>query len=362
MKQSNKLIILFRDRGFLKTLGPWVLCFYLLVSMMFCGIYYQTTYSWSAENFLGYADSHHEPPFGSAIFKYRVLMPLLGRGLASVTGADLRLVYCGLAFLSVFCLLIAYRGYLSNFLRPEFATVMSVGIVYPMLWNFCLLNNIYLPFDLPAVLFFILGCHYIYQRKWHIYYPVFVLAVLNRDTSGFLVFVLLFCLFREMKSGRLLRHLIAHVFIYVGLKYLLYSVLGPDPRVFSTCRLTSNVKVVSDILAFSGNGPKDLAKLVLVFGGTWLAIPWLYRTQPRFLKRCILTMIPFLVVISFMGVIDESRCYAEMIPVILTPVIYAVAHELGGTINPRGPQPRGHLSNREVNNPEFNTPGSGTDS
>jgi hypothetical protein len=32
-----------------------------------------------------------------------------------------------------------------------------------------------------------------------------------------------------------------------------------------------------------------------------------------------------------MGIIDEMRQYAELIPVIISPVIYAAAGELGGS-------------------------------
>jgi len=307
-----------------------MLGFYLLVSIMFCALYFQTTSAWSTDHFSAYANLSRPYPGDVPLFRYRVLMPFLARSLAYVLGVDLKLIFQLLATLSVFGLLIVYRSYLSNFVRPEFATVMSVAIVYPMLWNFCLLNDLYYPFDLPSLFFFTLGCHYIYQRKWHLYYPVFVLALLNRETSCFLVFVMIFCFFRRMRSRELLWHVLAQGLIWAGLKSLFYFLLGPDTRVFALFRLSFNARMLWGILTLSGNGPKDLTKLALAFGGAWWVLPWILRFQPRFLKRSTLVVIPFIVVIIFMGFADEIRDYVELIPVILSPVLYAFARGLAG--------------------------------
>jgi hypothetical protein len=96
-------------------------------------------------------------------------------------------------------------------------------------------------------------------------------------------------------------------------------------------RVGFNVGVISDMFLLRGNALKDWAKLGLSFGGVWMAIPWLYRRQPFFLKRSLLVVIPFVITSGLYGIIDEIRLYAELIPILLTPVICVLAAELGGT-------------------------------
>jgi len=260
----------------------------------------------------------------------RVLTPLLAARLACVARIDLKLIYQALAVLFTFGLLIAYQKYLANFLRPPFSCVFSVAILYPMIWNFCLLNNRYFPFDLPSLLFFVMGSHFIYRRNWVAYYPTLALATLNRETACFLLFVFLFCLYSKMPKRTMFWHLSAQALLWGGLKYSTYVMLGGDSEPLTRLRLDFNIAVVSDMLRVRGNALKDWAKLALSFGGVWLVLPWVFRRQPAFLRGSLLVVVPFVIVTGLTAVIDEVRGYPELIPVLLAPITYAVAAELGG--------------------------------
>jgi len=261
----------------------------------------------------------------SSPFRYRVLVPTIVRWTGAITGAPHRWLFWAVAGVAFFLLLIVYRRYLANFVSPRVAAASAVAIAYPMVWNYCVLNNLYFPFDVPAVLFFVLGCHLIYTRNWRAYYPVLALAVLNRETSAFLLVVMLVTsLHTAMPRRTLAAHLAAQAALWGTIKLGFYAAMGGAPTGFAD-HIADNVRILSDMAAFRGNGPKDLLKLVLSFGGLWLLVPWAWRRSPAFVRRAVAVMIPFLVAASLTAVIDEVRQYGELIPIVLTPVVLALA-------------------------------------
>jgi hypothetical protein len=192
------------------------------------------------------------------------------------------------------------------------------------------LNSLYYPFDGPSVLFFVMGCHFICRRNWLAYYPTFALAVLNRETSVFLIFVFAVTSYGYVARRPLLWHLIAQVVIWVGLTGLIFAAISGSPALLTKNHLGVNLAVFRDMVAMRGNFLKDWPKLLLACGGTWLVLPWIFRRQPAHLKRALLVIIPFVGVALFKAQIDELRQYGELIPVVFTPLVYSIALELGG--------------------------------
>jgi hypothetical protein len=313
---------------FLRPTSPFLIGIYLSASVLFNGLYFQVTDRWSLRDFKAFTEPSGVYPGFGTLFRSRILMPTIARSLAHVLKVDLHWIFWGLSTLCVFAILIAYRKYLLNFLCPVFSSIFAVALLFPMIWNYCLLNRIYYPFDMPSILFFVMGCHFIFQRKWWAYYPTLVLASLNRETSCFLIGVFLLTLYKNMPTKRLLWHILVQAIMWIGLRGAIYSLVGADLGFVRKTWIGFNARILRDMFAFQGNGFRDWGKLLLIFGGTWLVIPWVYRRQPAFLKRCLLVVLPFVAVAGAKAVMDEVRNYGELIPVVLTPVLYAIAGEL----------------------------------
>ncbi|MCK4511953.1 hypothetical protein KAW64_09450, partial [bacterium] len=244
-------------------------------------------------------------------------------------------IFKGLTGLSVLGSLLVYREYLSNFLERRFASVLAPAIVYPLLWNYCLLNRIYFPFDPPGILLFLLGCHLIYRGNWRAYYPTLLLAALNHEASGLLVFVFWLCLRGAMPGARLRRHIWSQLALVLAVRVALYLAFdaGTQQAYWLNTVLVHipfNVVVLTDMVTFQGNALRDWVKLGLAFGGLWVALPFLLRRTPRFLRMCLYSGVVLVVAMACTGVIDEMRGYGQLIPLVLTPVLYSVGANLGG--------------------------------
>jgi hypothetical protein len=307
---------------------PVILGLYALISVLFTWIYFRTTVVWTETDLAAYTSRSN---FGRAlvpIMRDRLFMPYLAWAIEVITHARFSLIYRGLAALSVFASLLGYRRYLANFMCLPCAGMLAAGLVYPLLWNLCLLNKLYFPFDLPSLLFFIVGLDAIQRRNWWVFYIVLALGFLNRETAAFLSLGFVFCLYNRMPLRHLLAHLAAQAVLLAGLRLAVSTALGVHPDWFESTHMARNIEMLRDMVTLRGNALKDWAKLILLFGGLWLALPKIWRIQPAFIKRAILVLVPFLATMFLGAILDEVRDYMEIIPLVLTPVVYWICSRL----------------------------------
>lgn len=310
---------------------------YALVAVAFAAVYFRMTIPWSDAKLAEYTEMTHLRPGLLPIFRLRVLVPYLALAVERLTHIDYRLIYRGLAAVSVFGSLLAYRRYLICFMKPAHAGILALGIIYSLLWNLCLLNNLYFPFDLPSLFFFILGLDAIYRRRWRLFYAALILGLLNRETAGFLIVVFAFSLYREMPLRRLVGHVVVQALIALGLKMGISAALDVRVDWLESSHIAHNAGVIRDMITLRGNALKDWAKLVLAFGGLWLVLPIVWKRQPAFIRRSVLVMLPFIAAMLARAVVDEMRDYIELIPVVLTPVAYWVSLRVSGKSKTRIP-------------------------
>jgi len=270
------------------------------------------------------AFTHDAAPFP---FRYRILVPSLARLIADGTGLPLAYVYFAIAVFAVFGILLAFDLLLASFVRRDAARVLAFGILYPLSWNYLGLNRMYFPFDLPGVALFTLGLVFLVRRSWLLYYPLFVLATINRETTWLLTLILIVTAWGRMPRSALVRHVLAQGLLWVGVKAGLAAMYPGGPQFANMA--AQNLSTWRGMFTLSGNGAKDWAKLVLLFGGMAWLLPFVLRQAPRFFRRAWLVFPLFLLPMLLVGTIDEARLYAEWIPLAAAPVLLALARLLG---------------------------------
>ena len=299
--------------------------FYLLAATAFVTFYTQRTV-WLPPGPQGWTDG--QAPFP---FRYRAL-PLWVAGLLAkgVGRARLPWIYFAIATVATCAGLLAYRAFLARFVRGRLATLLAFGLLYVMAWHYAVLNALYFPFDLPAVLFFTAGWLFCLRRSWRAYYPVFLLGCFNRETILFLAVLFALTWFGRMPRRRLALHLGAQAILYLGVKALLVRMYpAPDAALYASV-WWKNRETYLGLLTLRGNGLKDWAKLVLAFGGFWWLLPFVWRAQPPEIRRSLLLVPIFVLTLQRVATIDEMRIYAELLPVVATPVLLALARWVDG--------------------------------
>ena len=245
---------------------------------------------------------------------YRVLIPFLSRVAEGITGIDI--VYCmsGLVVLSAIGLFYSLRYLYSSFAPSERADIVAFlgcEITFLLiLWEM----HIY---DLATVMFFALALALLANNKFWIYYLIFPLATLNRETTFLLLSFFVVYFYKTSPRRQWMYGTIYQVFIYILIRWITTSVFAnlPGEEYWWTWPQVP--------LAYIRNYPWALILLVAVGGVLYFVFRGWYR-KPLFLRTAFLIIFPLQVIMHFtVGLPWELRVYAESASVILCLAFYS---------------------------------------
>lgn len=249
-------------------------------------------------------------------YQFRVLIPwTVGAVMALpfISGGVEMELFRLVEFSFLFVLAISFRAFLMLFWPNLLSSSMLTCLLFYVL-PFNTLYTYWYPYDIPAVAFFVLGLILLYRQQWAWYYPLFILATLNRETSLFLTGIFILTLWGKMPVRQILGHVAAQLFIWLAIKAMLQS-LYPS-NMGSTFQLTFFENLQTLFQSFSA------LWLVTNWGMLWVLVLVGWRKlQDPFLQRALLIVHPFLGIMFVVGQIDELRIYTELIPLILAGAI-----------------------------------------
>lgn len=252
-------------------------------------------------------------------YQYRVLLPWLVRGFLAlgVRETAVPLLFSILEFLSTLALVVAFRSYLSlffNHLLLRSVLAFSIFLVLP----FNILHTYWYPYDIPSILFFVLGLAALYRKQWLWYYILFILGTINRETTLFLTIVFIVTCLGQLKWKRLAGHVVIQGFIWLLIKALIQSIYTGNPGQ-GAFQLT-----LLDNLQFLLQ-PGALLWVLPSWGLTWILALIGYRhLKDPFVKRALWVIVPFFAVMMLVGKVDELRIYAELTPIVLSAALLSL--------------------------------------
>jgi len=304
-----------------------------LPTLAFLVIVFVASYYWMERRYF-LNDEYHAAPLqalvdGTAMrpYQYRVLVPWAVRAAQSIAaraglGVPTRDLFKVAEIATMFCLLIAYRHYLSFFFHGPVLYVLPFALYLVLPYNYIIGGRGIFAYDLPGVLAFVIGPILIYRRMWGLYYPFFLLATLNRETSCFLAVLLIAAYWDEMSAKELAAHTAAQFLIWIGVKALVGAIYAANPGATFEWHLRANIE---DVLSLFYR-PKDMiAGALSSMGFLWLVPLVFHRHIPAgFPRRALWVVVPFLAGMMVVGVTIEVRIYGDMVPLVLTPALLVV--------------------------------------
>ncbi|MEO6910596.1 MAG: hypothetical protein ABI158_06705 [Edaphobacter sp.] len=230
-------------------LAGWIV-FTVLLCLHFCLTYLSNPAYLNMERYLqGQA---------GAPYQYRVLPMYIFRALIHTRAVEAivrhvpkplsdpyQVIQFGIAFFTILGAVLATSATIRRLTGDRvFARWTSLLVVYMTYFNLAPHwgLNYTLPYDVPSLFFFCLGVYLIISRHWRVYYLMFPLAVLNRETACFLT--VFFVVWEWIRSGeghsavvepvskrvmRLLPHVLVQAAIWIGLKIYLAHVFVSNP-------------------------------------------------------------------------------------------------------------------------------------
>jgi len=169
------------------------------------------------------------------------------------------------------------------------------------------LSGTHFVYDFPALFFFTLLLSLLRRRRWLWFYPLYGLALLNKETA--LLVCLLFALhfFSRMPRRRYIVHLTAMIALFALVKLGLTLAFADNPGPLLENHFRENLFTL--ITPFPlGRALEVALVLLLLFRG--------FRKKPEFLRHALILVVPFALLQLFFGVVGEPRVYYEVYPVL----------------------------------------------
>jgi hypothetical protein len=193
-------------------------------------------------------------------------------------------------------------------------------ILYPILWNYVLINQTYQYYDFTSILIFLIGLYYIIKEKLDAFIILFIIGVLNKETSGYLIFVYILYNYKALFTKKHFLRTGLLVLIYVLVKGLLSYIFRNNPGDTVELCMYQNMKFFTLITT----SKIYFRNLALNFGGLYIFLFLLFLTgrwkkfRLRPLLYINLAFLPNIILGYFVTYYDEVRVYAEFIPLVTT--------------------------------------------
>jgi hypothetical protein len=262
---------------------------------------------------------------GHKPWQYRILIPGIAGLLNHVKlPADESLFAWGKILEVIFTVLtvIAFRLYLFMLLKDRMAAMLLSFSLF-----FVLPFHIFFPrpyhanywFDTPGMFFFTLGLVFLHQKRWAAYYPLFLIATFNRETTCFLTVIHLLTSAGRAKPGALAAHCAAQFVIWMAVKILLGKIYIHNPGAdgFEWYDGSGLPHYADNLLFFAK--PANIPAFLSIMGFLWIPVVLFHkRIGDGFVRRSLWVFFPYFAGMFLVANIYELRIFTDLIPVFLS--------------------------------------------
>lgn len=297
----------------------------MLVSLIFTKYYFLLTNEYYPPAYANKIASFQ----ADKVFQKRFLVPVAVNFISENTPLCFDKSLKFVTALSTFGLLYYFNKLLKIHINRTFSQFWCIVLIIPVSWNYMIINSIYHAYDIPTLFFYIFCLYLFLSKKYFLFYIIFSVATLNRESTCFISIstALLLSKFHSdhrfkdtlRKNLGLMRHLIAQAILWSLIVLLISWLVKDSPGqsyevTYSMSVFIANMWNGSSSWPFLNNesffgNPRCFLTL---FGCLWLLIPFLWKYIPKDCKKLLLLipiyMIPALLYANLM----EARVYHEL--------------------------------------------------
>jgi len=298
--------------------------YYFMVSFTLCYLYYH--------KLIFKADFHGVESSGGIYavlnfealkpIQFRILVPYIFKAIQSVVflikpipdKALFFIITIGLCYMVLFSFFVLLGQY---FKSRAMNCWLAAIIIYPMIWNYVIMNGQFFYMDFSILLIIILGFYCIVSEKYNWLLLVFFLGVLNHPSVGYLIIAFLLYNYNKLFRIRTILYTIVMAVMYVGIYKLMDYTFPGTSGYFVIFNLPRNLGLLHELpfhiilrdLVFNFGGLHIFA-LIFLLSGTWKR----YRGPLLYIN---LVIIPYVLSVLINFSIEEIRNYITIIPFVL---------------------------------------------
>jgi len=185
-------------------------------------------------------------------------------------------------------------------------------------------------YDFPTLLLGTWALLLLQRRRWRLFYPVFVLGLVNKETAVLLGLSFLAWQWGELSRRALIGHLAAQAGLFVLVRGSILFAYRHSPGPVTEMNLPINLELA---VALHSRGVTSLLLLASVAAS--LVLRW--RREGRFARAMLAPLLPLAALYLFLGKWGEIRFFLEAWPALCVWAYNAVLQAVG--LAPEGEQP-----------------------
>jgi hypothetical protein len=314
----------------LKAISLRIYIYYFFAAFTFVSLYFNKYIK--DDNLYGYVGPYGESGIKSvlnfqAIFptQYRILVPYMYKFLSiflPISGNYI--VYIILSFFTFFILL-AFYGLLNEYFKDKTINSWIAPIILYPLVRHVFFNDGWLYYDIPTLLFMILGFTYIVKEKYNLLLLVYIIGFFNKESVAYLAAVFFIYNFKNMLNKKYIFYFLLMVLLFFVIKAFMVNTLISSKYIATEQKESLLNTSIWGIFILNIAELKNISAcirlLFLSFGGLHIFILWAlvtnrlkpFRSNLYYMNFII---IPFLLSAPFLFYVTDWRDYIEIVPFI----------------------------------------------
>jgi len=301
-----------------KKIPVWSYVVYALASALFCFLYYNKIVlpeDFSASNSIQSVGSFET----AKPYQFRVLVPLFFKFILFPFYPPNKIIYIAFCFLSTILTQIFFYFLVNKFFQNTKANlILGSAIIYPMLWNFVILNQSFQYYDVFAVMFFTAGLYFVASENFFGLVIAFILGILNKEAAVYLIFCFVLFNYKNVFSKGIILKAFLLACIFLSVKISMMFLFENNPGDSFESGLPVNKEIFSNVLSnrvyqknlFFNLGLLYFPALLLFITGKWK----IYSDRKLIFMN--LAVAPYIVLGIFMIYFTEVRVYTEVMVMI----------------------------------------------
>jgi len=175
-------------------------------------------------------------------------------------------------------------------------------------------------YDFPALLLFTAGLLLIVRRDWALFYPVYAIGCLNKETTVLLALATLLIWRKSMPARQLTAHAVAQIVIFAAVEFALTIAFGANPGSALEFHLFGNIHNL--LLPYT----LEWSFFALLIG---MLIFYDIERKHEVLKACAWLILPFGLLMLLFAWMSELRDMYEIYPVFALLIAHTFAFSWG---------------------------------
>ena len=254
-------------------------------------------------------------------YQFRLLIPILFLIFKPLNLIDSKIIYLIYSIFVIYSLLIVYFNFLCKYFDDKSkSTYYTLIILYPILWNYIILNQSFQYYDFTAILIFTIGLYFIVTENFKGLLITFIMGIINKESAVYLAFSYLFFNYKYIFTRKIILNTLLLGIIILVFKALLSYIFQNNPGATYEIGFGENIRILSNLF----NNRIFMKNLGFNFGALYIFVILLFITGRWKIfpdKRFVfvnLAFIPYIILGIYMIYLTEVRVYTELIPMVTT--------------------------------------------